>query len=247
LPGTKVILTTALSLSILGVSDFKGFSEFGIISAVVLSTTLLAMFLALPGILCLGISALALGLSIFLQVQGMFDKFFRFCGRLPLPLLQRLVETHLETVKKLDTHLDFLYRNAKGKLVAAFILQYSSRLLKVGEVYIILRVIGIPVSFGDAFFLTAMMVVVNTIFFLLPGQWGVSEAAQVLLLQNIGVTAPAGTDLAASGLGLAVIRRIRKLLFALIGIVFFYGLPGAATGSKQINPTKPELSDLCGD
>jgi uncharacterized protein len=48
-------LTTALSLSILGVSDFKGFSEFGVISALVLTTTLLAMFLALPPVVAIGV------------------------------------------------------------------------------------------------------------------------------------------------------------------------------------------------
>ncbi len=41
-------LTTGLSLSILALSDFRGFSEFGIISAMAIFTVLLAMYLALP-------------------------------------------------------------------------------------------------------------------------------------------------------------------------------------------------------
>jgi uncharacterized membrane protein YbhN (UPF0104 family) len=170
-------------------------------------------------------------------VQGLFEKFSRLCSRLHVPFLHRLIEKHLETVKKLDDHLGFLYRHAKGKLIAAFFLQYGSRLMKVIEVYIILKVMRIPVDFGDAFFLTAMVVVVNTIFFLLPGQWGVCEAAHVLLLQNIGITAPVGMDLASIGLGLAVIRRIRKLLFTLLGVIFFYWIPGTTTSSKKIKPT----------
>ncbi len=41
-------LTTGLSLSILALSDFRGFSEFGIISAIAIFMVLCAMYLALP-------------------------------------------------------------------------------------------------------------------------------------------------------------------------------------------------------
>ena len=44
-------LTTALALSILAISGFRGFSEFGIISAIAISGILLAMFVVLPSVL----------------------------------------------------------------------------------------------------------------------------------------------------------------------------------------------------
>jgi len=47
-------LTTALSLSVLSFSGFKGFSEFGLITAVATLTVLLSMYLVLPALLTLG-------------------------------------------------------------------------------------------------------------------------------------------------------------------------------------------------
>lgn len=44
-------LTTALALSILAISGFRGFSEFGIISAIGIMSILLAMFVVLPSVL----------------------------------------------------------------------------------------------------------------------------------------------------------------------------------------------------
>jgi hypothetical protein len=55
--GSSVVvsaLTTALALSILAVSDFRGFSEFGIVGALSIVMMLLAMFVSLPAALVAG-------------------------------------------------------------------------------------------------------------------------------------------------------------------------------------------------
>lgn len=55
--GSSVLIsgvTTALSLSILAASDFRGFSEFGIIGALSIAMILVAMFAVLPAALVLG-------------------------------------------------------------------------------------------------------------------------------------------------------------------------------------------------
>jgi predicted RND superfamily exporter protein len=55
--GTSVAvsaLTTALSLSVLALSDFRGFSEFGVVGATSIAMVLLAMFLVMPATLMLG-------------------------------------------------------------------------------------------------------------------------------------------------------------------------------------------------
>jgi predicted RND superfamily exporter protein len=54
--GSSVLIsgvTTALALSILAASDFRGFSEFGIIGSLSIITILLAMFLVLPAVMVL--------------------------------------------------------------------------------------------------------------------------------------------------------------------------------------------------
>jgi len=67
----------------------------------------------------------------------------------------------------------------------------------------------------QAVFIYSVIVVINTIFFILPGQWGVTESASMLLLQALGGPA-------AIGLSLGVIRRIRKLVFVALAFGLYF-------------------------
>jgi hypothetical protein len=82
--------------------------------------------------------------------------------------------------------------------------------------------LGVPADYVQAWFITAVVVISNTIFFILPGQWGIMESASMLVLKSLGHPA-------AIGLSLSVIRRIRKLAFVCLALIFFMsekkGLP----------------------
>ncbi|MGZ5497918.1 MAG: hypothetical protein ACXWHI_04280, partial [Candidatus Aminicenantales bacterium] len=56
--------------------------------------------------------------------------------------------------------------------------------------------------------------IINTAFFIVPGQFGVAESASVLVLQSLGFPA-------ALGLSLGVIRRIRKMITAAVGLALY--------------------------
>ena len=90
-----------------------------------------------------------------------------------------------------------------------------ARLAGAAEVFIVLRVLGAPVSPIQAVFIYSVIVVINTVFFILPGQWGVTESASLLLLQALGQSA-------AIGLSLGVIRRIRKLVFVALAFGLYF-------------------------
>ena len=93
-------------------------------------------------------------------------------------------------------------------------LHYVSRLLGVVEVYVILRVLGADVSALQALFTSTGVTIINTAFFVVPGQFGVMESAHVLVLQSLGFPA-------ALGLSIGVIRRIRKMATAAVGLVLY--------------------------
>ncbi|MCK4837070.1 MAG: flippase-like domain-containing protein, partial [Candidatus Aminicenantes bacterium] len=83
------------------------------------------------------------------------------------------------------------------------------------EALVILRILGISVSFIEALFIMAMVAGINTIFFLIPGQWGIAEGAHLFILQAMGFPPEIG-------LSLGIIKRIRKLIFAGLGFLFLF-------------------------
>jgi len=131
-------------------------------------------------------------------------------------------EIHLEA---LDQNLRLLYSRSNRKAIFPFALQVFGRLLGTVEVMIIMAVLKAPVSFIQAIFICTVVTVGNSIFFILPGQWGVMESVHILVLQSLGYPA-------AIGLSLSVIRRIRSLVFVGLGLILF------ASGKRKSPPRK---------
>ena len=100
------------------------------------------------------------------------------------------------------------------RTAAAVALHYAARLVGVAEVYVILRVLGAHASALQALFTSTGVTIINTAFFIVPGQFGVAESAHALVLQSLGFPA-------ALGLSLGVIRRIRKMATASVGLALY--------------------------
>ena len=63
-----------------------------------------------------------------------------------------------------------------------------------------------------------MIAGVNTVFFLMPGQWGVAEGSHLFILQSMGYPP-------LVGLSLGIIKRMRKLAFAAFGLLMLFLVP----------------------
>ena len=173
-----------------------------------------------PTFICLAVTTVGLVLLIFFSVRGFYGIVLRISG--VVPKVRRWVLNREEQVKALDGNLRLLYARANLKTAAALGLHILARLTGVVEIWLILKVLGVPADYVQAWFITAVVVISNTIFFILPGQWGITESASMLVLKSLGHPA-------AIGLTLSVIRRIRKLAFVCLALVFFMsekkGLP----------------------
>ena len=176
--------------------------------------------LLVPTLVCLAIAAIGLILLMFFSVRGFYGIVLRLSG--VIPKVRRWVLNREEQLRALDRNLRLLYARANLKTAAALGLHILARLIGVVEVLIILRVLGVPAGFVQAWFISAVVIISNTIFFILPGQWGITESASMLVLKSLGHPA-------AVGLSLSVIRRIRKLAFVCLALIFFMsenkGLP----------------------
>ena len=173
-----------------------------------------------PTLVCLAIATIGLILLIFFSVRGFYGIVLRISS--VIPKVRRWVLKREEQLRALDGNLRLLYARANLKTAAALGLHILARMTGVVEVLIILRVLGVPADYVQAWFITAVVIISNTIFFILPGQWGITESASMLVLKSLGHPA-------AIGLSLSVIRRIRKLAFVCLALVFFMsekkGLP----------------------
>lgn len=185
-----------------------------------------AIFVRMPGgllvptLICQAITTAGVVLLIFVSIRGFYGIFYKISGA--IPKVRRWALVREEQLRALDRNLRLLYERANLNTAAALGLHFAARLTGVVEVLIILRVLGVPADFIQAWFISAVVIISNTVFFILPGQWGITESASMLVLRSLGHPA-------AIGLSLSVIRRIRKLAFVFLALAFFIsdkrGLP----------------------
>lgn len=152
-----------------------------------------------------GAGLIALGLALVLLL-GAVALPFRFAPRW-LPRLGPMNPIRKVLAPFADRKLEV--RRAFDRAVA---LRFVERVVAVGEVYIVFRAVGAPISFGDATVVSALLVIVSFTVFFVPGQLGAAEAATAAVSSFLGYPA-------ALGLSAALLRRARQLVVCLLGVV----------------------------
>ncbi|MEO1628091.1 MAG: flippase-like domain-containing protein [Bacteroidota bacterium] len=154
-------------------------------------------------------------LLVWLQIRGL-SGWLLTLTRL-IPPLRKALEKRRDQLQLLDGNLREAYTKGSRRLVVAGLWHSLGRAMGMVEIWLVMWLLGAPTTFVEVFFVAAVVNVVNGVFFLIPGQWGVAEGAQAMLVQLLGY----GT---AIGLSLGIIRRIRRLLLTAVGllILLFY-------------------------
>lgn len=104
-----------------------------------------------------------------------------------------------------------LWRDRRGVLPAIALLCFAQHAILVGEAYLMLNALGGGTSLQTAFVFEAVTKIVNTAGMLVPGRVGVSEGGSALLADALGFAA-------SYGLSLALMRRARALIWAVVGL-----------------------------
>ena len=123
------------------------------------------------------------------------------------------------------------------KIVVAFAWQLGGWIVGAGEVWIASCVLGVPLSLPDALLIEAFVQTIASVAFIVPGAYGVQEAAFWLIGTLVGIDGPASLALAAA-------RRLRDLLVFVPGlcawsIAEFRGRAGSATPATEASPGPP--------
>lgn len=157
----------------------------------------------------LAILAALAGAFLFGQRRGMFAPLLRLVqrwglrGRAP-ELGQRL--------ERLDAEIARFHDGARGAFFlssAGFFVGWS---LGAVEIYLILWFLGVPVSVHRAVAIEVLSVAIDGALFFVPAKVGTQEGGKVLIFTVLGLDP-------AKGLALGVLRRIRELTWALIGLL----------------------------
>jgi uncharacterized protein (TIRG00374 family) len=185
-----------------------------LVSGFLLSLVLLRLprWMNTAAAVCLAATVAGIALFIVIQTKGFLGPLDRIAR--VFPRVRGFIAKREGSIRELDDNLRIVYRCLSRRTAAAVALHYASRLVGVVEVYIILRVLGAHASALQALFTSTGVTIINTAFFIVPGQFGVAESAHALVLQSLGFPA-------ALGLSLGVIRRIRKMATAAAGLALY--------------------------
>jgi hypothetical protein len=121
--------------------------------------------------------------------------------------------TRKETdIRLMEDHLYLFHRRHPGRFLMILALDLFSHVFTVLEIYLILSLIGVPITLVDAFLIEAYTKVLEMATVFIPASIGTFEAGNALILEWLGLGA-------APGVSLALIRRIRSLFWAGLGLL----------------------------
>ncbi len=139
----------------------------------------------------------------FLALQN--SRLFGGFERLLLGLARRLEWEGLGRIAGLHATIVALYRQPRG-LAAAFSFHMTAWVAGAGEVWLVLYLMGHPVSFTDAFILESLGQAARSAAFVIPGGFGAQEGAFLLIGGALGLPAE-------FALALSLIKRASQVLF----------------------------------
>jgi phosphatidylglycerophosphate synthase len=169
----------------------------------------------------------------------------RALGR--FPGLKTWLDREQSVVDSAENNLLGFYHEAPKAFWAALTLNLVSQGLAVMEVYLLLRFMGVRISFLGAFVLEAFTKFINVIGAINPGNVGTYEAGNVIVTKLFGVSS-------AAGLTLGLCRRARTLFWAGIGALCLIGMSKSSKNARieskdtttmpDNSPASPELKTL---
>jgi hypothetical protein len=176
-----------------------------------------AAWLAAGGAVMLVSSSLAwlLGRGLWTTVEGL-------AGRVGLG--SRVPAGWAGPGRDLDAALSRLGHSRLYASLACFVAAWA---VGAGEIYLILALIGAPVPWQTALALEVGSVIIDGVLFFVPAKVGTQEGGKVVLFAVLGLNP-------ARGLTVGVVRRIRELTYAGLGLVALGAL--TARGGPRIHP-----------
>ncbi len=206
---------------------------------VVISLLVFLYFYQMPVVIeaSLGVvlALLSAGILIFLYLQkkGIFSNLMTWVNRIRLPERINRKKNHFIEEKghhllKLDDQLINFYKTESGRFYFSVSVSVIGWTIGAIEIYLFLKFLGMPVSLMTAFTIEALSLVINTCFLFMPAGIGTQEAGKVFIFKLLGM-------LAETGLTIGLLRRMRELVWAFMGL-------GICAFYKTAEPVKQQMT-----
>ena len=148
----------------------------------------------------------------------------RAVGR--IKFARRWVDGKLSTIISVENRLLDFFHHARGAFWGSLALNLGGQLAAVLEVYLILRFMSVHTGLFAALAIEGLTKLVNVIGIFNPGNIGTYEGGNILLARMLGIGG-------AAGLTLGLVRRIRALFWAAVGVLCLVKLPQPARGDES--------------
>jgi glycosyltransferase 2 family protein len=125
----------------------------------------------------------------------------------------RIIE-RLETgAQALDERLADFYQGERGAFARAILWNFLGWMIGVGEVQLIVSLVGHPISWTEAFVIEAVAQPIRAVAIVIPGGLGVQEWGGAAFCQWLGMPEPIAVTL-------WLLKRARETFFDLVGLLY---------------------------
>jgi putative membrane protein len=182
--------------------------------------------LRVSSLIASGFLAVQIGGFYLLQRRGFFSKLVRAANRFAG---KRDWSQWVTRAEAIDLAIQGIYGRG-SRVVASFFLNLMGWLVGSGEVYLIMVLLGHPVSWLSALLLESLGQAIRGAAFAVPGALGVQEGGYLLLAPLAGLPAEAA-------LALSLAKRAREILLGLPGLLYLHFSERAgATATRPVPP-----------
>lgn len=168
----------------------------------------------------LGLVLLSVGTVLFFLIQRM-KLSSRLAGRLSTQTWSRGVTGALKVIENMDQAFVAFYATHRERLGIALALAFANWVLGAVEIYVVFAMFGHALTWTEAWLIEAMTQMVRSAVFFIPLGIGAQEGTFVLIVGAL-------TGNPTLGLASAAVRRIRELLWVILGIGAWAAYPVSA-------------------
>jgi putative membrane protein len=169
-------------------------------------------------------------LVLLAQRRGLFAPLLR---RLAARGLPASVEQFAQRLERLEQEIAAFHKAERRRFVWSsvwFALGWAAGLIEVG---LILHFLHIPPTFDRVLAIEVLSIAIDGMLFFVPAKIGTQEGGKVLIFSLLGL-AP------AQGLSFALLRRIRELTWAAVGLAVLSALQGRASPGRRPGEVDPD-------
>ena len=207
LPPASIISSVTLDRGLFMVSGLAvtiaGFAALLFMPAVHRGLRLYASFFAMALVALLAVSVWAVR-----RGWPVLSGTARMAGR--IPWLRRWMQEKESVILSAEQQLLTFHRRAPREFWGSTILNFLAHGLAIGEVYVILLLMGSKITFAGALLLEALTKLINVAGTVNPGNVGTYEGGNMAMVKLVGLTG-------SEGLTLGLCRRFRSIVWAIIG------------------------------